>query len=319
MRSNMTVLMYHRVLEDADCVGYPFPSLVMPRSFFEAQVDYLADSACVLPVTEALRSGLRFTGDPKPVVCLTFDDGYADNAEIVAPLLEARGLRGTFYITAGSVGARKRLWYDEAAALWSSLGPRKLYQRIEDETGTDMVRHSTRDAWIEWLKTIPNDRRERILARLEAQADESAAPCELMTRDQIRALTDRGHEIGAHTLSHPILTKMGPKERRAEIAGARELLQEWTGSEVAGFCYPNGDFDAEVIEDVQAAGYSHACTTIPGRNSASTDQFRLLRIDVTPNAVAASDGSFDTLGFRAEISLFRERLRRWMPSGRNSQ
>ena len=319
MRSKLTVLMYHRVLEDADCAEYPFPSLIMPRSWFEAQLDYLSEYTCVLPVSEALGRLRDSSLGSKRLVCLTFDDGYVDNFEIAAPLLEARGLRGTFYITAGSVGARKRLWYDEAAALWSSLGPRKLYQRIEDETGTDMVRHSTRDAWIEWLKTIPNDRRERILARLEAQADESAAPCELMTRDQIRALTDRGHEIGAHTLSHPILTKMGPKERRAEIAGARELLQEWTGSEVAGFCYPNGDFDAEVIEDVQAAGYSHACTTIPGRNSASTDQFRLLRIDVTPNAVAASDGSFDTLGFRAEISLFRERLRRWMPSGRNSQ
>ena len=43
MRSAVTVLMYHRVLEDAECADYPFPSLVMPRSLFEAQLAYLSD------------------------------------------------------------------------------------------------------------------------------------------------------------------------------------------------------------------------------------------------------------------------------------
>ena len=43
MRASTTVLMYHRVLEDEDCADYPFPSLVMPRSLFEAQVDYLSE------------------------------------------------------------------------------------------------------------------------------------------------------------------------------------------------------------------------------------------------------------------------------------
>ena len=91
MRSGVTVLMYHRVLEDRDCAGYPFPSLVMPRSLFEAQVGYLSEHARVLPLHFALRELEDSSRVSKPLVSLTFDDGYADNFEIVAPLLEQKG------------------------------------------------------------------------------------------------------------------------------------------------------------------------------------------------------------------------------------
>jgi peptidoglycan/xylan/chitin deacetylase (PgdA/CDA1 family) len=165
----------------------------------------------------------------------------------------------------------------------------------------------TRKAWIEWLKTIPDDRRQAIMRSLET--DDDTAMSDLMTPDQVRQLAENGHEIGSHTLSHPILPTMTADQRRKEIVGARQLLREWTNREVPGFCYPNGDFDAEVIGDLRRAGHSYACTTLPGRNDRDTDPFRLRRIDVTTDRVTSTDGRFDLLGFRAEISLFREGLR----------
>jgi peptidoglycan/xylan/chitin deacetylase (PgdA/CDA1 family) len=108
---------------------------------------------------------------------------------------------------------------------------------------------------------------------------------------------------------------MAEDERRHEIEGARKLLQEWTKQDVAGFCYPNGDFDAEVVRQLHEAGHNYGCTTRPGRNDQGTDRFQLRRIDMMPDRVAAADGRFDPLGFRAEISLFREALRRGEPDG----
>ena len=310
MRSKITVLMYHRILEDEDCADYPFPSLVMPRSLFEAQVDWLAERMRVMPVSEALNQGHDALPSSKPLVCLTFDDGYVDNFEIAAPLLEARGLRGTFFITAGAVEARKPLWYDRAAAMWTSLGGEKILQRVADGGDRFAPDLPTREAWIAWLKTLPNDRRAGIMTILEHEVHESRPPCLLMTAAQVRQLAERGHEVGSHTLWHPILTSMVEDERRHEIEGARKLLQEWTKREVTGFCYPNGDFDAKVIRLLDEAGHGYACTTRPGRNDGGTDRFQLRRIDMTPDRIAAGDGRFDPLGFRAEISLFREWLRR---------
>ncbi len=311
MQSAITVLMYHRVLEDVECPDYPFPSLVMPRSLFEAQLAYLSEHTRVLTVSDALRRLGDVSQGSKPLVCLTFDDGYEDNFQIAAPLLEAKGFPGTFFITAGAVQEQKPLWYDRAADLWALLGAEKLRELTRRSADTDGARVDTRQSWIEWLKGISHDRRGVIMATLESAVNDSELPCPLMTADQVRQLAERGHEIGSHTLWHPILTTMGEDERRDEIDGARKLLQEWTRGAVEGFCYPNGDFDLAVIQQLREAGHGYACTTRPGSNPEGADPFRLRRIDMTADRVAAADGRFDPLGFRAEICLLHEGLRRW--------
>ena len=320
MRSKLTILMYHRVLEDRDCDDYPFPSLVMPRSLFEAQVDWLAEHTRVLPVSEALCEGDGASSSSKPMVCLTFDDGYVDNFEIAAPVLEDRGLRGTFYITAGAVEARKALWYDRAAAMWTSPVRGRFQQQVQEAGGADAPDFPAREAWVEWLKGLPNARREGIVSKLETGVDHRDMPCPLMTPTQVGKLANRGHEIGSHTLWHPILPSMAENECRNEIEGARKLLREWTKREVTGFCYPNGDFDADVIRLLAEAGHGYACTTRAGHNDSGTDRFELRRIDMERDRIVAADGRFDPLGFRAEISLLRERVRRAaQPSGGRGQ
>jgi peptidoglycan/xylan/chitin deacetylase (PgdA/CDA1 family) len=310
MRSGITALMYHRVLEDRDCVDYPFPSLVMPRSLFEAQLALLAESARVLPLHDALRELEGSSRASKPLVSLTFDDGYADNFDIVAPLLEARGLRGTFFITAGAVQAQKPLWYDRAADCWTFLGGPKLRDLANQITDVRDAYFETRPSWIEWLKGLPNDRRVAIMDALETDCDDDVPSCPLMTPAQVRELAKRSHEIGSHTLWHPILTTMSRDERESEIEGAKKLLEEWTDREVAGFCYPNGDFDKAVVGQLREAGHQYACTTLPGRNDPGTDRFKLWRIDMTPDRMTDASGRFDPLGFRAEICMMHEALRR---------
>ena len=314
MRSQVTMLMYHRVLEDADCPGYWFPSLAIPRSLFEAQLEYLSERARVLPVSDALQQLGNTSTAPKPLVCLTFDDGYIDNVEIVAPLLESRGFRGTFFITAGAVRTQTPLWYDRAAAVWNALGRDRVLTESEAKDGTHNL--ETRESWVEWLKRIPSARREKIVTKLESARGDGTPPSLLMSSDDVRRLANAGHEIGSHTLSHPILTTLSPVERRSEIHEAKTLLEDWTQREVAGFCYPNGDFDAEVIRELREAGHTYACTTRAGRNHPGGDPFRLRRTDVTCERIATEDGRFDQLGFRSEICLLREDLRRILQPAR---
>jgi peptidoglycan/xylan/chitin deacetylase (PgdA/CDA1 family) len=130
-----------------------------------------------------------------------------------------------------------------------------------------------------------------------------------MTAAQVAELATRSHEIGSHTLTHPILTTMSSDEREDEIRGAKQLLEEWTHREVAGFCYPNGSFDERVARELREAGHEYACTTLAGRNDEHADRFALRRIDMTADRVSDGEGRFDTLGFRAEMSMMREALR----------
>jgi len=308
--------MYHRVLEDSDCADYQFPSLVMPTSLFEAQLAYLSEHARVVTLANALAQLGASGSSSKPIVCLTFDDGYADNFEIVAPLLEARGFRGTFFITAGSVQAGEPLWYDLAAEAWTVIGAERA-RDLASKAGVECVPlFGTRESWIEWLKRIPNHVRVDVTRRLGAELSGSASPSPLMTPEQVRGLAERGHEIGSHTLWHPVLTTMAKDERYQEIDAAKRLLRDWTRGSVPGFCYPNGDFDDAVVQQLREAGHEYACTTLSGRNDERTDRFGLRRVDMTPDRVASADGRLDLLAFRAEISLLHEIMRRGPGRGR---
>ncbi len=97
----------------------------------------------------------------------------------------------------------------------------------------------------------------------------------------------------------------------------KELLEDWTHRKITGFCYPNGNFDGDVIQELREAGHEYACTTLPGRNDVGADRFQLRRIDMTVDRVTDASGGFDPLGFRAEICMMREALRKGtvLPAG----
>jgi peptidoglycan/xylan/chitin deacetylase (PgdA/CDA1 family) len=311
MLGAVTILTYHRVLDDDACRAYPFPSLAMPRSAFEAQVRFLAERARVMTVSAALAHQASGASTTRPLVCLSFDDGYIDNFDFAAPVLERHGVRGTFFITIGAAERRSALWYDRAAALHRTLGPQGVGRACRDRGLEATGAERSTPTWIEWLKSIDAPAREAILDHASATAGDgaNAEPCPLMTPSQVRELSARGHEIGSHTMTHPILTRLDAARRCAEIVDARAHLQAIAVGPVAGFCYPNGDFDDDVVRDVRNAGHGYACTTTPGRNGPGADPFRLKRIDMTPDRVLVDDGRFDPLGFRAEVCLLRQWLR----------
>jgi peptidoglycan/xylan/chitin deacetylase (PgdA/CDA1 family) len=82
----------------------------------------------------------------------------------------------------------------------------------------------------------------------------------LMTAGQLREVAAAGMEIGSHGMQHRSLREVtGPAELAEEVDRSRELLQELTGKEVAGFCYPYGAIDERAVDRVRAAGYGYGC------------------------------------------------------------
>jgi peptidoglycan/xylan/chitin deacetylase (PgdA/CDA1 family) len=89
--------------------------------------------------------------------------------------------------------------------------------------------------------------------------DEAGPRKALMTAEEIRHAAERGMEIGSHGRRHVSLTSTGNGERTAEVSGSRAILQEVSGQEVAGFCYPYGHLDGLAVNAVRAAGYRYGC------------------------------------------------------------
>lgn len=311
MRGGLTLLTYHRVLPAAECAGYPFPSLVMPAEHFEAQVEWIAAHARAVTVSEGLAEPTSAVGAAR--VALTFDDGYRDNARVVAPILERHGIRGTFFVTSDFVERGAPMWFDRGAALVGAADGAQLAAAAAESGGNlpELQWDERVRSVIEALKDWEGARRAAFLDALEARLG-SVAPLERfapMTSDEVRALARAGHEVGSHSRSHPILTHVDDGQLVEELAVSRERLETWTGGAVRGFCYPNGTHDGRVVEAVRRAGYAYACTTEAPGPEPARDVLRLPRHDVTPDRVSRPSGRFDLVAYRAEISGLHARLR----------
>ncbi|MEX0616720.1 MAG: polysaccharide deacetylase family protein [Candidatus Woykebacteria bacterium] len=95
----------------------------------------------------------------------------------------------------------------------------------------------------------------------------------LSNRDILNISKD--FEIGAHTLTHPHLTKISLKEAEEEIIESKEYLEKIISKKVHSFCYPYGDFDSNVKKLVESAGFKIARTTKRYEFKTSLDLFSL--------------------------------------------
>lgn len=123
-------------------------------------------------------------------------------------------------------------------------------------------------------------------------------PMKLMTADEIREASERGMEIGSHSMTHPRLSGLVPELLEDEVGGSRRLLGELLGQEIQGFCYPYGDLDQQALRAASRAGYNYACAWKTRIEHNSYDLFR------TP--VDETDG---LLRFRTKLRIYPQYAR----------
>src|SRR5438067_10198380 len=92
----LSILVFHRVLPQQDPL---FPD-EMDAQRFDKLLALLKSCFNVVSLRDGI-DGLRRGKLPSRAVCITFDDGYADNAEIALPILQRHGMPATFFVATG--------------------------------------------------------------------------------------------------------------------------------------------------------------------------------------------------------------------------
>lgn len=289
LRPGGFILLYHRV---AAIAADPWSLAVTPSHFAE-HLEVLRRHYRPMSLAQ-LAAGASSL--PRGAVAITFDDGYADNWHNAVPLLRQAGMPATFFVTAGMVGSQRQYWWDELAELvlhGESL-PDDLEIVIGEGTLTWCLKgvepsHRRPLYYTLWkcMRPLPAAEREGVLERLRAWSDRPAAAAPAhptLAKDELVALaaTD-GMVVGAHTVSHPQLSELAAAEQQREIEESKCYLEGMIGRVVDSFAYPfgrRGDFTAETVGLVRAAGFSHACTNLSGLVRPATDRYRLPRLFV---------------------------------------
>jgi peptidoglycan/xylan/chitin deacetylase (PgdA/CDA1 family) len=278
-RGTATVLTYHRVNDDADPF---FPSV--PTAVFEEHMRHVARVYRVLPLEE-LAERLSRDDVPARALAITFDDGYRDNLTHAAPVLARFGLPATIFLATGFIGSGVVPWWDRLALAFKNGRRDELSApgggRLPLHTRAQRL--AALESSLAHLKRLDDDRREAALAAILATLDgpaEAGAKTAMLNWEDVQALVGLGCSIGAHTVNHPVLSRVSPERARAEILGSRAAIAAACGRAPRAFAYPNGqpeDYTETTVELVRAAGFTCAVTTRFGVNTPATSPWELRR------------------------------------------
>ncbi|MCW5598689.1 MAG: polysaccharide deacetylase family protein [Nitrosomonas sp.] len=276
--ARLSIVIYHRVLPNPDpLVGGG------DVNSFEKQLGYLTRNFNVLPLYEGIRQ-LRQGTLPSRAVSITFDDGYADNAEIALPILQKYNVSATFFIASGFL---------DGGRMWNDTVIESVRQAQGEELDLDEINlgayaiaslEQRREALfklIEILKYLPHEIRQLQVEEIRTRIAANLPDDLMMTSDQVRQLHNAGMEIGGHTVTHPILSKVNNTIALTEIANGKEALEGIIGAPVRLFAYPNGkpgkDYCADHVEMVKQLGFEAAVSTAWGAAKGYDDVFQLPR------------------------------------------
>lgn len=268
--SNLQILVYHRVTAEPD------PYLPqMPLSTFHSQMEHLAAHYRVYRLDDAV-DRLMWGGLADNAIAITFDDGYRDNFDHAWPVLRQLGMTATFFLATGTIGTGKLLWHDRVFRSFAATTRRELRAfgtaRETLPLDTPDQRARSRQRFVDFLRTLDNVERERYVDELEGRLDIGSDPRDaslMMTWDQARRMAGEGAHFGAHTVTHPILSRLARDEARQEICESKAVVERQLGTAIDCFAYPAGrpvDYDDAIKDLLREAGFVSAVTTRCGSN-----------------------------------------------------
>ena len=301
------ILLYHRVAEAA---VDPWNICVSPRHF-EEQIAVLRRTVPLLPLSD-LVAQLRRGKLPLNATAITFDDGYADNLLQAKPILEAYDVPATIFLASRPDPEPREFWWDELERIF--LQPGKLPPKLSLTLGgqehrwllgdTSFYTKQQAEAARHWaLGRPPANARQAICAALypllfeqEPQARKDSmtqllawSGQEVVQRPSHRMMTpsewrelDRSPviELGAHTCTHPPLSRLTAKQQDKEIRTSKVDLEAALGHPVKSFAYPFGNYARGSVDLVAAAGFDYACAVADRPVRPSSSRFELPRLCV---------------------------------------
>lgn len=306
------VLLYHSV---RDASSDPQLLSVTPHRF-AAHMAWLASRYRVVSLHELVAGVRQEQLQDEKLVAVTFDDGYEDNLTYAKPVLEQYRVPATVFVATGLLEENQEFWWDELERIF--LQPTTLpqicrvpieeamYERDlgrvasygEDEflrhrrwsvidKGNPTARHAIYRELCMMMRPMTPRKRMRVLEAIRAwsgMGDSARLPYRCLTSAQVKELGSGSLvEIGAHSVSHTVLSTLPLDEQRKEICESRDHLEQIVGRRVTAFAYPYGakaDYGNETTELLREAGFAVGCSNFPGVIKRRHDVFQLPRFIV---------------------------------------
>jgi peptidoglycan/xylan/chitin deacetylase (PgdA/CDA1 family) len=309
-RGKLAILTLHRVVSDEERAESIHKPMMVTLGQFGQLLD--AVSRWGRPVSlgdtvDRMVAGERIEAGS---IALTFDDGYRDLYSRAFPMLKARGIPATVFLTTSAIDRSSGyLWWDDVDWFVRVCGQRAdrlgkpesddeaaVVERIRRVSAqrTPVAEASLRAA----LQRLTPAQRDRMVDEMRSVVGrDEMRPRLMLNWDEVRAMADLV-EPANHTVDHPMLDRMSGTDLRRQIAEAKARIEQETGVPCRGLAYPSGAFSGDVLAAAADCGVRFAVTTRFHNNSARSD----------PLALGRKDAGYFFIDGRIDPDFFRFRL-----------
>ena len=237
---------------------------------------------------------------PPGSVLLTCDDGLLNTLTDMLPIIREFNLPFLFFVTGASISEHSSMLWYERLYLWLMRAGKIVTLKMpwREQPYFTYTVSQKRSAWQELVRKLSAfdaNSREAALAEVRiqigiseswqseySQNEPSRRRFFMLNRSELQQISDAGMTIGAHTLSHPMLSQMPEPCALREISGNRADLAKALGREVWALAYPFGTAEAVSTRDLglaQQAGFT--CAFMNTEHECADSNFRLPRIHVS--------------------------------------
>jgi glycosyltransferase involved in cell wall biosynthesis/peptidoglycan/xylan/chitin deacetylase (PgdA/CDA1 family) len=286
-RNGFRILMYHH-----------FPSNEPEiQEALARQCEHLTQYYHPVSMGDIAKSLAEGTPLPPNSLAVTVDDGYRDFLCNGYPVFRSYRIPITVFLATDFIDGGFWLWWDQIryafentrrTSLEISFSPDQPPLRLSLKTAeqrrhaiqivTEAMKKISNKDRLKWVKDLPS----LLDVKLPPSPPPLIAP---MDWSEVRYLADNGVDFGAHTRTHPILSRLEDAELSEEIIHSKERIEEQLQRPVQHFSYPNGhsnDVNERTLPLLQSCRFQAAVTAERGVNFRGAHPFWLKRIGVDP-------------------------------------
>jgi peptidoglycan/xylan/chitin deacetylase (PgdA/CDA1 family) len=298
--NTLTVLMLHRVLDQADPdFANADPIWTLSLSLFDQFLGFLRKHYDVVDLADVIDAQKGIRPLPSRAALITFDDGWADNLRYAAPTLQRHGLPAVVFAVGQAIAEPSCAWWQEIVFAASRQ------ERIDNWLVRPEVKHALAGLGakprgidiVSRLGVMEAAARDALVATLPAQ------PCHarmMLEPGELRQLADYRIDIGLHGYSHMPLTAV--PDIAGELRRARDAMEELSAgtANTTALGFPHGQYDGKVVAEAFAQGITHMFSSDPCLNQTQRGMLNgkqtLGRINVVARHIEAAPGELDPAG-----------------------
>jgi peptidoglycan/xylan/chitin deacetylase (PgdA/CDA1 family) len=275
--------LFHRVNPQRDKLWDP-----MDVVLFDKCIKYISSNYEVMLIEDLVFS--EKLKSKNKIATIMFDDGYKDNIEIAAPILDKYNCKASFYVVTDCIDYNIPTWthvlehtFQFTDTIEFNIEFAFIPKELHVETLSNLEERLNYIKKLKpFLKTVTHNQRNEVLEFIAKKCSDIILPQLMMNWEDLKSLKSRGHYIGSHTITHCMLGTIEDESLvRKELITSGNKIKEQLGYFPITISYPVGSFNQTTKRIASEVGYQIGLAVKQNiYNPSKDDLFEISRIEL---------------------------------------